>query len=311
MRPKRLLRNAALLCGLILTSAACGAATPGADELPTLAMLPSDAPPTATAAGTAAQIAAVDTPTASATPTITPSATPTVTPSATITDTPTPTATDTLPPSATPEPPADNEGILALAQLAAQATILPTQFFAALPSATPVTSGPMSPNCPFAPPGGFATVFQGDATLPGQIGCPLGAPPAAVTSASASQLYERGEMIWLQGPPGAIYALYTTGRFQRYDDTYNAAVDPISGGETPPLGLREPIRGFGKVWRAFAEVRAGLGWAVTEESGANATAQAFERGQMIYLPQRGQIFILVNDPGSVISGSWRAVAGSY
>jgi hypothetical protein len=198
-----------------------------------------------------------------------------------------------------------------LVQLAAQATILPTQFFAAPPTATPLTSGPLSPSCSFPPPGGFATIFQSDATLPAQLGCPLGAPPFAVTSASASQMYERGEMVWLQGPPTAIYVLYTTGRFQRYDDTYNAAVDPISGGETPPTGLREPVRGFGKVWRTFTDVRAGLGWAVTEESGANATAQTFERGQMIYLPQRGQVFILVNDPGSLVSGSWRAVTGSY
>ncbi|MBL8163002.1 MAG: hypothetical protein JNJ61_13530, partial [Anaerolineae bacterium] len=49
MRPDKLLRNIALLCGLILVSAACGAATQDAGTVPTLAVLPSATPVTATA----------------------------------------------------------------------------------------------------------------------------------------------------------------------------------------------------------------------------------------------------------------------
>jgi hypothetical protein len=126
---------------------------------------------------------------------------------------------------------------------------------------------------------------------------------------SASQLYQLGGMFWLEGPPPVIYALLGNGRFQRYDDTYNATTDPFSGGETPPNGLREPVRGFGKVWRSNIDVRNGVGWATGDESGSTANVQLFDRGQMIYLPQRGEIIIMSFDPGN-ISGTWRAVPGS-
>jgi hypothetical protein len=126
---------------------------------------------------------------------------------------------------------------------------------------------------------------------------------------SASQLYQLGGMFWLQGPPPVIYALLGGGRFQRYDDTYNANTDPFSGGETPPSGFREPVRGFGKVWRSNMDVRNGLGWASSDESGSTANIQLFDRGQMVYLPQRGEIIIMSFDPGN-ISGTWRAAPGS-
>lgn len=126
---------------------------------------------------------------------------------------------------------------------------------------------------------------------------------------SASQIYEHGGMFWLQGPPSAIYALQGTGRFQRYDDTYDANTDPFSGGETPPNGLREPVRGFGKVWRSNPDVRNGLGWATSDEGGGASPIQLFDRGQMVYLPQRGEIIIMAFDPGGV-TGTWRAFAGS-
>jgi hypothetical protein len=127
--------------------------------------------------------------------------------------------------------------------------------------------------------------------------------------ASASQLYEHGELFWLAGPPTGIYALFNTGRFQRYDDTYIDGVDPVSGGEIPPAGLKEPIRGFGKVWRVFPEVRA-LGWALNDESGGQAVVQVFDRGLMIYLPQRGMIITLITDLGG-LAGSWRMTQGSF
>ena len=36
---------------------------------------------------------------------------------------------------------------------------------------------------------------------------------------------------------------------------------------TPPAGLLQPDRGFGKLWREVPEVRDMLGWAVTPEFG--------------------------------------------
>lgn len=275
-------------------------------DLPTIAALPTltaTLPVTLTVTATASSTA---TDTITPSPTLLVSDTPSVTPSATITDTPTPTATDTPLPSDTPFPTADNEGLLALVQMAARATVLPSNL---IPAAAPTIPGatvlPVVPICSTPPSGGFVAVYNSDPSLAAQIGCPLG----VISFATASQTYQTGQMVWMAGPPQAIYVLFGTGRFQRYDDTYNSAVDPVSGGEIPPAGLIEPVRGFGKVWRTFGEVRA-LGWATSDEAGGQSTAQIFERGQMVFLPQRGMIFVLITDNGG-LSGGWRTVVGSF
>ena len=298
-----------LLVGIML--AACGGNQPQTvGELPTVAALPTltaTLPVTSTATATASPTA---TKTVTPSPTVLISDTPTVTPSATITDTPTPTVTNTPLPSDTPFPTADNEGLVALAVLAANATILPANLIPALAPTIPgvvagATVPPVIPTCSTTPGGGFAAVYNGDPTLASQLGCPLG----VVSFATASQTYQSGEMLWMAGPPQAIYALFSSGRFTRYDDTFNASVDPDSGGETPPVGLFEPKRGFGKVWRTFAEVRA-LGWATSDEMGGQSNAQMFEHGQMVYFPQRGMIFVLISDNGG-LNGGWRMVSGSF
>jgi hypothetical protein len=291
--------------------AACGGNPPQTvGELPTIAALPTltatlpiTATPTATESPTV-------TDTITPSPTVLISNTPSVTPSATITDTPTPTVTNTPLPSDTPLPTVDNEGILALAEMAAHATILPINLVpAGVPTVPGVVGGPTAPpvmpTCSTPPSGGFAAVYNGDPALAAQLGCPL----SVMSFASAAQSYQSGQMLWMAGPPQAIYALFGTGLFSRYDDTYNPATDPASGDETPPPGLIEPVRGFGKVWRTFGEVRA-LGWATTDEAGGQSTAQLFEHGQMVYFPQRGMIFVLISDNGG-LSGGWRAVPGSF
>jgi hypothetical protein len=297
---------------LILLLAACGGnPTQTVSELPTLAQLPTETATHTPPPSTPITPSATHTPSDTWTPE--PSVTFTVTPSATITDTPTATATSTPTITPTTPPPPDNEALLALIQLAAQATILPQNLIPpavvpTIPGATAIPgSVPVTTSCAVPPSGGFATVFNSDPTLAQLIGCPVGTSTAM---SSASQLYEHGGMFWLQGPPGYIYVLFgATGRYQRYDDTYNANTDPFSGGETPPNGLKEPVRGFGKVWRLNGDVRNGLGWATSDEGGGTSMVQLFDRGQMIFLPQRGEIITLIYDPGNV-SGAWRAVAGS-
>lgn len=297
------MRNGLALIMLSLLAACAGQPAPDAADLPTLAALPTAAP---TDLPTPPTPSATPPPTLTAPPTAT--ATPSITPSATITDTPSPTATATPTITPTPFPTADNEGIAALAALALQATIAPLPTLPPAPPAFIPTGAPppLTTFCPLPPPGGFGALTAADPTLTALIGCPVGAP---LPVNSAAQPYERGGMMWLAGPPPAVYALFNTGRFSRYDDTYNPNTDPFSGGEAPPPGLVEPVRGFGKVWRTFPEVRTGLGWALADEAGATATVLFFERGQMVYLPQRGEIVTLANDPGGA-GGTWQAAAGS-
>jgi hypothetical protein len=117
-------------------------------------------------------------------------------------------------------------------------------------------------------------------------------------------------MLWLQGAPSQVYVFQSDGAFLRFADTYDTSVDPVSGGEAPPPNLYEPVRGFGKIWRTYANVRANLGWALSAETAAQATVQLFERGRMIYLLSRGDILVLIEDAVGT-SGKWVSVMGSF
>jgi hypothetical protein len=127
---------------------------------------------------------------------------------------------------------------------------------------------------------------------------------------AAWQAFERGFMIYLQGSPSVIYVVSNDGRFRRFNDTFVSGVDPESGGETPPQGLLEPVRGFGKVWRSNMDVRTLLGWATQPESGDTATVQPFDRGRAVYLPGQGQSYFLIDDAAQP-GGTWRVVSGSF
>jgi hypothetical protein len=170
-----------------------------------------------------------------------------------------------------------------------------------------------SGSCQFLPAGGFGLAFTNDPSLPGQIGCPVGSPPVVVSLAGATQVFERGVMVWLDGLPSMIYVFFSNSTFQRFEDNFDPNIDPASGGESPPQGLREPVRGFGKIWRAFANVRSSLGWAVSQESSVQATVQDFDRGRMIHLPTRGDILVLMADGSgaTATSGTWRSITGGF
>ncbi len=286
-----------LLLLILLVLAACSPTpTPQVVDLPTLADLPT-LTPTRTATPTLTATASL-TPTHTLTPTITPTATATVTPSTTITDTPTST------PTTTPSPTVERGALFFLAEIAARTTVLPQELQPQIP--TPVVNDPplAAVNCPVLPPGGFGTLFFSTPALASQIGCPLG---TTTTTSSAEQAYEHGSMIWASGP---IFVLYADGRYQRFDDTFVAGVDPESGGEVPPAGLIEPVRGFGKVWRTNPDVRGGLGWALAAEAAGNVTMQRFERGWMLDLSQRGDVLVLSEAPGGQ-SGTWQALLGGF
>jgi hypothetical protein len=314
----------------IFFSAAC-VPTTEVVELPTVAALPTitetlPATDTLTPIGT-------PTDTLTPNPSITITATASWTPSATITDTPSPTPTDTPIPTAIPRPVNDlidiamNATIITLDpnQIAAQSTMIAQTVIASggqpangtITFGTPSTpgagtfgptAGAATPsNCSFTPMGGFATIYNNNPAISSQMGCAIN---SAVSYGSALQNYQQGQMLWVQGPPMYIYLLYPNGSYRRMDDTWVSGVDPESGGEVPPAGLLEPVRGFGKVWRTYQDVRAAFGWATASEVGGQSSAQPFTRGIMISLPQQGQLLVLIDD-GSGLVGTWQAFAGSF
>jgi hypothetical protein len=199
------------------------------------------------------------------------------------------------------------------------APITMTPSFTPSPTDTPVTPGAVfgpvggAPGaaggsaCANVPPGGFGAIFQVDPGIQTAIGCPLAS--AAAVSDNAYQPFQNGLMIWIASIGGSqpvIYALFNNGTYQRFNDTFREGVDPNSSGAVAPEGMQEPVRGFGKVWRDNPGVRDTLGWASAGESPGSAQVQLFERGEMVYVSQAGQIYILITGA----PGTWSARAGS-
>lgn len=115
------------------------------------------------------------------------------------------------------------------------------------PTAIPATAAPT--NTPLPP--GFPT-------------------PTVAEIQVAEQVFENGRMLWVQ-PVNQIWVLVdeggNKGPWTIHQDTYEDG-EPESDPElTPPDGLFQPERGFGKLWRETPGIRDALGWAVTPEFG--------------------------------------------
>lgn len=239
-----------------------------------------------------------------------------------VTATPTPEASPVIAPTF-------QSGELATQQANLPATITPTIIITMTPTFTPTpTDTPVTPGgiviapvggvgvdtagvsgfCQSAPTGGFATAYNSNAALAGQLSCPIDAATGIIT---AYQTFERGLMVWVSqvgtsGQPG-IYVFYNNNTYQRFADTWRDGIDLASTGAVAPDGLLEPIRGFGKIWRESGGVRDRLGWATRSETGSNGTIQVFERGEMVYIQATGQTYIAV----AGTPGTWSAVSIPY
>lgn len=140
--------------------------------------------------------------------------------------------------------------------------------------------------CCTLPEGVFRDIWQDDPQHQGELGCPVSGHPRILPAAwevqTSFQPFEHGAMIWSDhmGWYGqrVIFVLHPDGTYQRFFDTYDPSVDPISGGESAPAGLVEPMLGFGKVWREEPGVREALGWATEMEAPGAGRFQIFSGG---------------------------------
>lgn len=86
----------------------------------------------------------------------------------------------------------------------------------------------------------------------------------------AEQRFEDGWLFWLQ-PVGQLWVLTVNenneGIWSVYEDTFIEGDPEIDPEIVPPEGKYQPVRGFGKLWRANPEVRDALGWALDAELG--------------------------------------------
>lgn len=105
----------------------------------------------------------------------------------------------------------------------------------------------------------------------------------------AEQVFEHGRMFWLQ-PTGQIWVMIVEsegrGEWRIYEDTYADGEPEFDPDITPPEGLDQPRRGFGKLWRDNPDLREALGWAITPEFGF-VTRYEYHPGGTIDDPQPG------------------------
>lgn len=109
----------------------------------------------------------------------------------------------------------------------------------------------------------------------------------------AEQPFQRGAMLWVQGPQGGNGLIYviegapkasTAGTWESYEDTWQAGDPEDSGDETPPEGLLEPIRGFGRVWYSNPALAEALGWASAAERAGTGAMQRFPNARLVFNP---------------------------
>lgn len=153
--------------------------------------------------------------------------------------------------------------------------------------------------CQRVPVRGFGRVWADHRNVQQGVGCPLVYPPfdKEQTVQTAVQPFEHGAMLWISRTTYVqeklIYVLFDDSTFQQFDDTWREG-QPVSGGDTPPRGLYEPMRGFGKVWRegTGARVRERLGWATALEKGGDGAYQRFQKGEMYWSSAVNKIWVL-------------------
>lgn len=148
-------------------------------------------------------------------------------------------------------------------------------------------TAPTASACTYTPDAIFGGVWA--ARAPASLGC--AASPAVFYDSGSRQDFERGIMVYL--PSGAIYALAVTPGSEGRYWFVSVAPSVVEEAISPPVGLRVPILGFGAVWQQVSGVRAALGFARTDEGGAQIAIQAFDGGTLFMDRGSGQVFILI------------------
>ncbi len=118
---------------------------------------------------------------------------------------------------------------------------------------------------------------------------PTELPPLYPTSTGiniqvAEQVFEFGRMYWLE-PNSQIWVLTVdsegAGRWFVYLDTFVEGEPETDPSLIAPMGMIQPERGFGKLWRENPEVRQALGWALSPEFGYISRYEYHPKGNVV------------------------------
>jgi hypothetical protein len=101
-------------------------------------------------------------------------------------------------------------------------------------------------------------------------GAPSTCPNPALKGDWVAQKFEHGIMVWI-GASKSILIIRDDNVWGTYPDTWQPGMPESDPGLTPPDGLFQPVRGFGKVWRDYD--RSAIGWALAPEYATPITYQ--------------------------------------
>jgi hypothetical protein len=171
-------------------------------------------------------------------------------------------------------------------------TVGPSPTSANAPAATPTHIG-----CTAVPPLPFAAIWQNIPQSQTMMRCPVGDPQPM---SGVWQAFEHGVMFWRESDHSifiisnlAIRQGQATDKWWRIEDTWQTSEPESDPGLLPPTGMRQPVRGFGKVWRNNGFVREAVGWAVGDETQLDSQWLAFEGGWMMAGPNNTPVYVMV------------------
>jgi serine/threonine protein kinase len=164
-------------------------------------------------------------------------------------------------------------------------TPAPTRTFTPAPTRTSTPTP--TPSCPPVT-GPFAAIWQ---SAQAKLGC---ATTDAHTVDMAEEMFQKGRMYWRKDNDLYVLALYSGGSWGSYLGDWKEGDPDFSCGA--PASPPTPIRGFGRAWCKYPEIRNGVGDATTQELGYNSTVQDFAHG-MIFRASNGQALVLYSGDG--------------
>jgi hypothetical protein len=136
----------------------------------------------------------------------------------------------------------------------------------------------------------------------------------------AEQVFQNGRMMWIQ-PRKQIWVMIDNGsgrgQWMIYEDTFQEGEPESDPSLTPPDGLYQPLRGFGKLWRENTALKDGLGWGTTPEFGYVSNYEYHPGGsvdaQNQYVPGPGYhiLFSLYQEKFQFneADGTWEKLSG--
>jgi hypothetical protein len=165
----------------------------------------------------------------------------------------------------------------------------------AVSTVTPRSAAEMATTTPIPQICQYQYFFQ-----PAPETCPGG---DAQIGLAAEQQFEQGFMIWLESSD-SIYTFNWDGSWRIFEDKYSEDQPENDPSIVPPEGFLQPVRGFGKVWREYPEIRDEFGWALGRELGFESALQT----QEVDAPDLTVVFMRAFN-GQVLALTSRALDG--